>query len=67
MAEWLGFGPAGASQFAGRRFRNTPDFNKWLNGIKSKSPNLEDIVQLNDDERAKVTAQLQEVKHKIYY
>ena len=50
MAEWLGFGPAGASQFASKRFRNTPDFNKWLNGIKSKSPNLEDIVQLNDDE-----------------
>ena len=50
MAEWLGFGPAGASQFAGKRFRNTPDFDKWLTGIKTKSLNLEDIVQLNDDE-----------------
>ena len=50
MAQWLGFGPAGASQFAGKRFRNTPDFDKWLSGINAHSPILEDIVELNDDE-----------------
>ena len=50
MSQWLGFGASSASQFAGKRFRNTPDFDKWINAINANSPIYEDIVELNDDE-----------------
>lgn len=50
MAEWIGFGPSGASQFNGRRFRNAPMLKTWANGIQNKSPNLEDVVILDDEE-----------------
>ena len=50
MAQWLGFGPAAASQWRGRRMRNVPDFDGWLNGIKNRAPAECDIVQLDDEE-----------------
>ena len=50
MAQWLGFGPAAASQWRGRRMRNVPDFDGWLGGIKNRAPAECDIVQLDDEE-----------------
>ncbi len=50
MASWLGFGPAAASQFNGRRFRNIPDFNNWKNAISNGTTNRIDIVELNDSD-----------------
>lgn len=50
MAQWLGFGPAGASQFGGRRFRNAPDFGTWLCGVNAGVPAECDVVPLDDSE-----------------
>lgn len=50
MAQWIGFGPAAASQFGGRRYRNCPSIKKWADGIKNRAPALEDIVALDDAE-----------------
>ncbi len=50
MAQWIGFGPAAASQFAGKRFRNTPMLKAWAEGIKCGKPKYEDIVILDDEE-----------------
>jgi oxygen-independent coproporphyrinogen-3 oxidase len=33
MAEWLGYGPAAASQSGGRRFQNPADLDRWLANI----------------------------------
>ncbi len=50
MAQWIGFGPAGASQFNGRRFRNPATIKKWAEGVQNKNQEFEDIVILDDDE-----------------
>ena len=50
MSQWLGFGPSSASQFAGKRFRNAPNFDNWLNAINKGSPIHEDVVALDDSE-----------------
>lgn len=33
MSEWIGVGPAAASQFQGRRYANPADLKRWLAGI----------------------------------
>ncbi|MDR2845542.1 MAG: radical SAM family heme chaperone HemW [Puniceicoccales bacterium] len=33
MAEWLGYGPAAASQWGGRRFQNPANLERWLGGV----------------------------------
>ena len=50
MAEWIAFGPSAASQFAGKRFRNTPMLKAWADGINNGTPQYEDIVILDDEE-----------------
>ena len=50
MAQWLGFGPAAASQWRGTRRRNAPDFSKWLAGLNSGNPVYDDVVELDDSE-----------------
>ena len=46
MHEWLGYGPAAASQHAGRRFQNPADLARWLDGLTSGRPAHEQIVEL---------------------
>lgn len=50
MAQWVGIGPAAASQFDGLRRRNTPNQKKWAAGIDARAPVYEDIVKLDDEE-----------------
>lgn len=50
MAEWLGLGPAAASQYNKLRYRNTPSLEKWATAIDANSTAREDIVELDDDE-----------------
>lgn len=49
MHEWLGYGPAAASQFAGRRYQNPADLAKWLDGLTSGAPHLTEVVALTPD------------------
>ncbi len=46
MHEWLGYGPAAASQFSGKRFQNPASLNRWLAGIDKKEPAHEQSVAL---------------------
>ncbi|MDR2981906.1 MAG: radical SAM family heme chaperone HemW [Puniceicoccales bacterium] len=46
MHSWLGYGPSAASQFAGRRFQNPANLDRWLSGIASGRPVHEQIVEL---------------------
>ncbi len=50
MACWVGFGPAAASQFAGKRYRNKPSLKAWSDCVKSGKMIYDDIVDLNDEE-----------------
>ena len=50
MAQWIGFGPAAASQFNGKRFRNPSALKKWADGITNNQPQFEDVVVLDDEE-----------------
>lgn len=50
MAQWVGIGPSAASQFGGFRYRNSPNFSKWKNGVESGKFAREDIVVLDDEE-----------------
>ncbi len=50
MASWLGFGPAAASQFGKRRFRNVPDFDEWKNSVLKRDSNKIDVVNLTDSD-----------------
>lgn len=50
MASWLGFGPAAASQFCGRRFRNNPSLRRWADGVNSGVADIVDVVDLDDGE-----------------
>lgn len=49
MARWLGFGPAAASQFGGKRFANVADFDKWLAAVRAGKPERVDVVPLDDE------------------
>jgi oxygen-independent coproporphyrinogen III oxidase len=46
MGEWVGLGPAAASQFGGRRYANPPDLNRWLTGLDAGKPDRVDVVPL---------------------
>lgn len=48
MGEWLGFGPAAASQFGGRRFMNVPDQGAWLAGLACEQPHEVEVVPLSE-------------------
>ena len=50
MAQWIGLGPAAASQWKNFRMRNSPSFEKWSSGLRLDSPCREDIVELDDEE-----------------
>lgn len=47
MHEWIGYGPAAASQCFGKRFTNPPDLARWLEGLTDGVPARCDIVELN--------------------
>jgi len=47
MAEWLGYGPAAASQCGGRRFRNPENLERWCDGIFAGVPVREDMEILS--------------------
>lgn len=49
MNEWLGYGPAAASQFAGRRFQNPADLALWLDGLTSGDPIRTEVVELTPE------------------
>ena len=49
MNEWLGYGPAAASQFAGRRFQNPANLALWLDGLTSGTPVREEVVPLTPE------------------
>lgn len=38
MAEWLGYGPAAASQCFGRRFKNPESISRWFEGVSKSVP-----------------------------
>jgi len=46
MSEWIGVGPAAASQFQGRRYANPPDLKRWLAGIEKGQLDQVDMVPL---------------------
>jgi len=46
MQEWLGLGPAAASQFQGRRFANPPDLERWLKGVNAGKLDRVDEIAL---------------------
>jgi oxygen-independent coproporphyrinogen-3 oxidase len=48
MGSWLGLGPAAASQWQGRRFRNVANLRRWLEGIGVGQPREEEIQPLTD-------------------
>lgn len=47
MHEWIGFGPAAASQCFGKRFSNPPDLALWLDALTNGTPVRTDVVELN--------------------
>ena len=47
MQEWLGLGPAAASQYQGRRFANPPDLERWLKGVNAGQLDRVDEVALS--------------------
>jgi len=46
MHEWVGLGPSGASQHAGRRGANVADLEKWLEHVEAGRRVTEDAVEL---------------------
>jgi len=50
MGEWLGLGPAAASQWAGLRRKNIDNLDLWAQGLKAGTPRYADIVKLDDEE-----------------
>ncbi len=48
MAEWIGIGPSGSSQWAGTRHTNTPDLKAWLEGLERGERGLVDRVELTN-------------------
>ncbi len=49
MEQWIGLGPAASSQYAGQRWSNVPDLDKWLKGIDEESPCRVEEVGLSPD------------------
>ncbi|MDR0535318.1 MAG: coproporphyrinogen III oxidase family protein [Puniceicoccales bacterium] len=51
MGEWLGYGPAAASQLGFRRWRNPPDLVRWRRGIERAALEAErvDVVELTPE------------------
>ena len=47
MGEWLGFGPAAASQWKGRRWRNIPSLDEWFAGVMAGAERIDDEVDLS--------------------
>lgn len=47
MREWLGYGPAAASQCGGKRSRNPADLARWLDGLADGVPAREDVETLS--------------------
>jgi oxygen-independent coproporphyrinogen-3 oxidase len=47
MNNWLGIGPAAASQYGGRRFKNISHLDQWMTGISGGSPYEEDIYPVD--------------------
>ena len=51
--EYLGFGPAAASDFAGKRFTNKPDIHNYIRGLlKKDTPILSECETIPPRERA---------------
>ena len=48
MAEWIGLGPAAASQFRGWRGANPPDIEKWSSELAAGRRSAEDRIALSD-------------------
>jgi len=46
MQEWVGLGPAAASQFQGKRYANPADLERWLKGITAGKMDRVDEVAL---------------------
>ncbi|MDR2862690.1 MAG: radical SAM family heme chaperone HemW [Puniceicoccales bacterium] len=49
MAEWLGYGPAAASQWRGQRFQNPANLDRWLKGIEAGALLREQVVALSPE------------------
>ncbi len=49
MGQWLGFGPAAASQWRGRRRTNIDSIEQWLAGLVSGSPVYRDDASLDPE------------------
>ncbi len=49
MHEWVGLGPSGASQHAGRRGANIADLEKWLEHVGAGRRVTEDAVELTKE------------------
>ena len=50
--EYLGFGPAASSDFAGKRFAIIPDLKGYIDGIRTHGQVLEDVQEVPARERA---------------
>lgn len=48
MHEWIGCGPAAASQFAGERYQRPGNLEQWIESMMSGQPPQEERVALND-------------------
>ncbi len=49
MHEWIGFGPSGASQFAGWRASNPPDLTQWHADVAAGRRATADRTELTDE------------------
>jgi oxygen-independent coproporphyrinogen-3 oxidase len=49
MEEWLGYGPAAASQWRGRRFQNPANLEHWQQGLAAGVPVREQVVELTPE------------------
>lgn len=50
--EYLGFGPAASSDFAGKRFTIAPDIHGYIDGVKNGGPVLSECQEIPQRERA---------------
>lgn len=50
--EYLGFGPAASSDFAGKRFTIAPDIHSYIDGVKNGGPVLSECQEIPRRERA---------------
>ncbi len=47
MQEWIGLGPAAASQFGLWRYSNVPDFERWLKGVEGGEPERVEVTAVD--------------------